>query len=104
MTRALTAAGVGDPTAAPQSLLAATTAPVAPGPAPLRRQPANLIEAVLGAPVVLVNIAVTAINMFLTSIFAPGPTTPAPPTMLFVVLGWVQRELRRSSSTNPPPP
>ncbi len=44
----------------------------------------------------LVNIAVTAINTFLTSIFAPGPTTPAPPTMLFVVLGWVQRELRRT--------
>ncbi len=86
---------VDDPTAAPQSLLA-TAAPVTPTPAPLRRQPTNLIEALITAPVVLVNIAVTAINTLLTSIFAPGPTTPAPPTMLFVVLGWVQRELRRT--------
>ena len=68
----------------------------APRPAPLKAQPANLFEALLGAPVVLANIAITAITTLLTSIFSPAPATPAPPMMLFIVLGWVQRELQRS--------
>ena len=90
----LTVVSVDDPAASP--LLSATAAAGTPALAPLTNQPKNLIEALWEAPVVLVNIAVTAINTFLTSIFAPGPTTPAPSTMLFVVLGWVQRELRRT--------
>ncbi|ULE33674.1 Ig-like domain-containing protein [Mycobacterium sp. IDR2000157661] len=67
-----------------------------PAPAPLRSQPSNLVEAVLGAPMVLANIALTAVSALLTSVVAPGPTTPDPPVMLLVVLGWVQRELQRT--------
>ena len=81
----------------PQLLMAAAAAaPGTPAPAPLVDQPDNLFEAVLGAPVVLANIAVTAVTTLLSSILTPGPTTPAPPVMLFVVLGWVQRELQRT--------
>lgn len=67
-----------------------------PAAAPLRPQPSNFVEAVLGAPLALANIAITAVSALLTSVMAPGPTTPTPPVMLFVVLGWVQRELQRT--------
>ncbi|MEV3905542.1 Ig-like domain-containing protein [Mycobacterium sp. NPDC050551] len=77
-------------------LLAAAAAPGTPSPAPLIDQPDNVWEAAVAAPAVLVNIAITAVNAFLSSVFTPGPTTPAPPVMLFVMLGWVQRELQRT--------
>jgi alpha-tubulin suppressor-like RCC1 family protein len=76
--------------------LAAAAVPGTPSPAPLIGQPDNLLEVVVAAPVVLANIAITAVGAFLSSIFTPGPATPAPPVMLFVVLGWVQRELQRT--------
>ncbi|MCV7279281.1 tandem-95 repeat protein [Mycolicibacterium flavescens] len=76
--------------------LVTTSAPGTPSPAPVVRQPSNPIEALIGAPVALVNIAVTAVTSFFSGILAPGPDTPAPPMMLFAVLGWVQRELQRT--------
>jgi len=100
--RTLSTLTVDDSAAAPQMFIAAAAAPGTPAPAPLTTQPANLIDALLGAPVVLTNIAITAINTLLTSIFAPAPATPAPPMMLFVVLGWAQRELQRSFSNQSP--
>jgi VCBS repeat-containing protein len=84
------------------SLMVAAAAVGTPAPHPVQEQPDNLIDGVLGAPVALANIAVTAVNAFLTSIFAPGPTTPPPPVMLFVVLGWVQRELQRTFNNQSP--
>lgn len=75
-----------------------TTAAAAgtPAPAPLVQQPSNPIEAALGSVVAVANIATTAIATFVSSVLAPGPDTPAPPMMLFVVLGWAQRELQRT--------
>ena len=81
---------------APRLFIAAAAAAGTPAPAPLVDQPDNVFEALLGTPVALANIAITAVSAFLSSILAPGPTTPAPPVMLFVVLGWVQRELQRT--------
>ncbi|MEO3761589.1 Ig-like domain-containing protein, partial [Mycobacterium sp. B14F4] len=95
MTRTLSALTDEDPVAAPQLFTAAAAAGT-PAPAPLVDQPNSLIEVLWRAPVVLANIAVTAITTLLTSFLAPGPATPAPPVMLFVVLGWVQRELQRT--------
>ncbi|MCV7172382.1 tandem-95 repeat protein [Mycobacterium manitobense] len=76
--------------------LAAAAAPGTPSPAPLIDQPDNVWEVAVAAPAVLANIAITAVNAFLSSVLTPGPTTPAPPVMLFVMLGWVQRELQRT--------
>ena len=94
--RTMSALIVDDPATSPQLFIAAAAAPGTPAPAPLQDQPDNLADALLGAPAVLANIFVTAITTLLTSFLSPGPTTPAPPMMLFVVMGWVQRELQRS--------
>ena len=78
------------------SQLSLATASGTPAPAALVDQPDNPIEALMGAPAALVNIAATAISMFFNGLLNPGPGTPAPPVMLFVVLGWAQRELART--------
>ncbi|MBI3228406.1 MAG: tandem-95 repeat protein, partial [Mycolicibacterium cosmeticum] len=78
------------------SQLSLATASGTPAPAALVNQPDNPLEALIGAPAALANIAVTAISMFFNSLLNPGPGTPAPPVMLFVVLGWAQRELART--------
>lgn len=67
-----------------------------PAPAPLVQQPSNPLEAAVGSVAAVVNIATTAIATFVSSVLSPGPDTPAPPMMLFVVLGWAQRELQRT--------
>ena len=67
-----------------------------PAPAALVDQPDNALEALFGAPAILANIAMTAVSTFLSSLMNPGPEVPAPPVMLFVVVGWVQRELTRT--------
>ncbi|MCT7660821.1 Ig-like domain-containing protein [Mycobacterium deserti] len=77
-------------------LVMAAAAPGTPAPAPLVPQPSNPVEAVLGGVQAVTNIVTTALSMFLSGFLAPGPTTPAPPVMLFVVLGWAQRELQRT--------
>jgi VCBS repeat-containing protein len=87
---------------APRLFVAAASAAGTPAPAPLVNQPHNAFEALLGTPAALANIAITAVSSFLSSILAPGPTTPAPPVMLFVVLGWVQRELQRTFCNQSP--
>lgn len=92
---ALSAAG-GEGSGLPTESLMAAAAPGTPSPAPLAYQPRNPIDVVLGAPFVLTRIALTAVSMFLSGVFQPGPTTPSPPIMLFVVLGWAQREVQRS--------
>ncbi|UUO01064.1 cadherin-like domain-containing protein [Mycolicibacterium novocastrense] len=85
-------------TGLPQQSLSITTIATygTPAPAPLVHQPSNPIEAVVGGAAALINIATTAISTLLSSILTPGPTTPAPPVMLFVVTAWVQRELQRT--------
>ncbi|MCP9273566.1 cadherin-like domain-containing protein [Mycolicibacterium arenosum] len=80
---------------ADRTLTAATAAPSAP-------QPPNPIHTLLAAPIAVANIITTAATTFLASLFAPGPSTPPPPLMLFAVLGWVQRELQRTFSNQSP--
>ena len=82
--------------AEPSLSLSMAAAAGTPAPAPLVFQPSNPIEAIVGGVGAIVNIITTAVTMFVSSILAPGPTTPAPPVMLFVVLGWAQRELQRT--------
>ncbi|MGV0786908.1 Ig-like domain-containing protein [Mycolicibacterium sp. XJ2] len=87
--------GRSDP-AAESFTMTAAAAPPTPSPVPLVWQPSNPIEAFVGGVFAVINIALTAVSMFISSILAPGPTTPAPPMMLFVALGWAQRELQRT--------
>lgn len=82
--------------------LTTTAATGTPAPASLVQQPSNPIEAVAGSVAAVVNIATTAVATFVSSVLAPGPNTPAPPMMLFVVLGWAQRELQRTFANQRP--
>ncbi|MCV7370355.1 Ig-like domain-containing protein [Mycolicibacterium duvalii] len=82
-------------TATTEHELVSATIPAAP--APLKRQPVGPVEATLGAPGAIFNIAATAVSMLLAPFIAPAPTAPArPPLTLFALLGWVRREIQRT--------
>jgi VCBS repeat-containing protein len=82
--------------AASMMMTTAATTQGTPAPAPLVRQPSGPVEALLGIPGVAVNIVTTVVAALLSPFLAPGPAAPAPPTLFFVVLAWVQREVRRT--------
>ena len=47
-------------------------------------------------PRAVVTIATTVVGLLLTPFLAPGPLDPAQPPLLWVVLGWVRREINRT--------